>query len=185
MSGFGPVAPITSNVEKACLYLNEIAEQVEGMNSSEIVEFREADPLFDGLKKVKQAVQMIESQLTQRFCELNEEVVYEGNVFYAGLTKSAEKWDGEGLASLCAARGTDLYYDRETGEAVAPVVLATELVTRTVKCLGGFAASTSWRVTALASEFGIDKATVARFRSSEPGWPKIGSRPVQAKDVAA
>lgn len=172
-------------VEGACAFLTEIAESIEAMRPADLIEFREADPIFDGYKKLKQALGLIDAEMTKAFCDAREDVVYDGNVFYATRTKSAERWDGEGLASQCAARATDWYFDRETGEAVTPVVLTSKIVSAITKCLGGFAPSTSWRTSFLKSEFGIDKETVAKYRSSEPGSPKIGSRPAQADDVAA
>lgn len=166
-----------------------IAEAIASLHPAELIEFREAHEHFDGYRKLKQALGLIDAEMTKAFCDADQDVTFDGNVYYPTRTKSAERWDGEGLASQCAARATDWYHtlDEETGEMVPvpPVVLSTKIVTAITKCLGGFAPSTSWRTSFLASEFGIDKATVAKYRSSEPGSPKIGSRPAQVGDVAA
>lgn len=172
-------------VADACALLTEIAEAVEALTPEEVIEFREAHEHFDGLRKIKQAVGLIEAELTKRFCDEGVEVTYENTLYYPARTKTREQWDGPAIASLCAARATDWYYDRETGEALPPAVITTKIVTAITRCLGGMAPSTAWRTTYLASEFGLDKSEIAKFRTSEPGNPTIKSRPLNTSEMAA
>lgn len=169
--------------------LEFVAEQMAGLTPSELIEFREASEHFDALKKIKKAVQLVESEIVKAFSDQKVEVEYEGMRYWPARTKASPRFDGTGLASLCAARASDWYYatDPETGEQnpVPPFILAARIVNATARALGGHTESTSWRSTYLAEDFGITKDEFEKYRTFEPGNPTIKSAPAKAQAEAA
>lgn len=92
---------------------------------------------------------------------------------YKTYTKEAERWDGERLVSVVAARIADDVQDvdPESGEVTTPPlgVVCERVAVRVAECLGGMAPSTKWRVTPL-HYLGIDPKP---YRTSERGRPKV------------
>lgn len=170
---------LASAVDEVKATLDWIGAQMASLTPDELIAFRQG-PLFE----LRDAVGKVDAEIVCVFSNHKVDVSYGGFVWFPTRTKSAERWDAEALVSLMSARAADWYWDRESGEAVPPPVLAERVVVATARACGAMAPSHGFRVKALESEFGLDKQTVNRHRTSEPGSPTIGRREARPSDLS-